>query len=288
MLIEEVPEKRRHVGIRGVHLVHHQEETQHGSGPHLRMPHPQPAEQGLVNRSDHDRPRQVALCVFDCPTPLPNVLVVPQDPPGFRKGYSFLVVHAQIAGHRQSDRRGGIAKPAGDHLLDAGVDLHRGGARREGEVHPVHLALAEEAEEVNQGRLGLPGTSFRFKGHDLSRAGQAVCQEGALRGTGQPELRKQGMKVQREFPGGRPSSHRIPPPLPDDVPSRGSRRGNPQSCLGPALAREREVVVIRTEPVGQYHQPSQGVEKPGGGGKRVPAPGEGVRKHLLQDRHDLG
>ena len=267
--LQQVLGQVRHVGVGRVHLVHHQQAARQQGMAHVGVLGLQGAQQRLVHGAHGNGRGQKPLGRFGGPAALGvGVLgvVVPQHLKA-RQGLVAVAVCRGVTGQGAHHQRR-IAGPClGDEALDALAQLrgrHPGGQR---EIQAIDLARAPQLQKAPQGGFGFAAAGFGLQHHDvpgrLSRRqlhgarggqlehGRKIVAGGTLAGFGLRHGQANG-------------AHGV---------LRACRGGG-----GAHLARlaewEKTRAGVRTQPVGQLHQPGKAVRKP----RRIGQRGQTGRK----------
>ena len=103
MIVEQLFEKAAHIGVRGMHLVDHEQAARERGGADGRVLDAERAEQRLVDRADRHARGKEAVGSLRRPAAV-GVAVVPADLPAGER-LTLGVAGAEIAGNRENRLR---------------------------------------------------------------------------------------------------------------------------------------------------------------------------------------
>ncbi len=224
---------------------------------------PEPAHQHLIDGSDHDRPGQIAPGLFHRPAAILKIgvaVVGPSDLEGLDQG-AVVVVETAISRHGQAHRHRILAQQAAQVRRQPLVKLGRGGSGRQREVQSIDCARTQQAEEMDQRRLGFARAGFGLQHEDAPVAigGRGQIEHRLLRRTNRGVLGEQRTELPVQAPRGVDAAfgHQMTPV--QHRHSLGFGEGHVFGASGPV---ERKPVDVRAQPIRQHNQAGKGVEKP--------------------------
>ena len=261
--VEQRLDDAAHVGVRCVHLVHHQQVAGQARGPQVRVAHLERGHHRLVHRAHGDLCGQVALGTLRRPGTFRTmfagralIVLLQTRPRGVCPGV--------VAWNGEDNRRRALREQPLHETLDAPVNLAGGGAGGQREVDAVDELLLVHSGEPPQRRLGLAGAGLGLEDDD--RRVQRRLDRGPLYGVGrEPEERVEAARAGERIP----LRGDVQPDLAQRA--RGPRPGDGEEVVVGRLVGVCEPLLVGADPVGERAQPQEHVLelRPGGQRERV-------------------
>lgn len=162
MTSQHILEDSHHVRIGGVDLIDDKELPKERRRSQVRMAHSQRREEDLINCSNDNATREVALRSLACPAPISKTSFIGPQNLEMRKLLCIGVVDPQIAGNREHDGWRRLERTL-DGIVHALVHLGRSGPGGQREVKAIDGSGAEQSGKARQSGFGFAAARLAFE-----------------------------------------------------------------------------------------------------------------------------